>query len=151
MCIRDSYYPENYSSAISTSLLVRGVPIFYFPYLAWPTVTRRQTGLLPPEYALQNSSIEKFNLGYRLSLPYFWAIEREQDLTIRTEWVQFRGLGLGLDYQYAFSENLRGELKFLRYFERDPRDPQTESGQLAPEDVNPVSYTHLTLPTILRV
>ena len=131
------YYPENYSSAISTSLRVRGVPIFYFPYLAWPTVTRRQTGLLPPEYALQTSSIEKFNLGYRLSLPYFWAIEREQDLTIRTEWVQFRGLGLGLDYQYAFSENLRGEVKFLRYFERDPRDPQTESGQLAPEDVDP--------------
>ena len=29
------------------------------------------------------------------------------------------------------------EVKFLRYFERDPRDPQTESGQLAPEDVDP--------------
>ena len=42
-----------------------------------------------------------------------------------------------MDYQYAFSENLRGEVKFLRYFERDPRNPQTESGQLAPEDVNP--------------
>lgn len=132
-----TYYPENYSSAFSGTLRVRGVPVFYFPYLAWPTVTRRQSGLLPPEYAIQNSSIAKFNLGYRLSLPYFWAIEDEQDLTVRTEWVQLRGFGLGLDYQYAFRENLRGEVKVLRYFERDPRDPQTESGQLSPDQIDP--------------
>jgi len=128
------YYSQNFSSSQSTFLYVKGVPVFYFPYLAWPTVTRRQSGVLPPEYSIVRSSINKFDLGYRLAIPYFWAIDQEQDLTSTVEWVERRGPGVRLDYQYAFKAGMRGSLFYQRYFERDPRDPQNEAGALSAED-----------------
>ena len=129
-----NYYGENFSSSLGTSLRVGGVPVFYFPYLAWPTVTRRQSGFLPPEYSITRSSLRKFDLGYRLGLPYFWAIDPEQDLTVTYDWVERRGPGLRLDYQYAFTEGMRGEIKGQRFEERDPRDPEQEAGSLSPEE-----------------
>ena len=124
---------------------------FYFPYLAWPTVKRRQSGFLPPEYLIVRSSLTKWDLGYRIGIPYFWAIDPEQDLTLTYDWVERRGPGLRFDYQYAWTEGVRGEIKYQEYFERGPRDPENESGSLNADEIESVSYTHLTLPTILLV
>ena len=91
------------------------MPIFYFPYLAWPTVKRRQSGFLPPEYIIVRSSVRKWDLGYRIGIPYFWAIDPEQDLTITYDWVERRGPGLRLDYQYALTKGMRGEIKYQEF------------------------------------
>ena len=129
------YYAQNFSSSSSSTLRVGGVPVFYFPYLAWPTVKRRQSGFLPPEYLLVRSSLKKFDLGYRIGIPYFWNIDQEQDLTFTYDWVELRGPGFRLDYQYAWKEGMRGEIKFQQFFERDPRSPVNESGSLSPQEI----------------
>ena len=129
------YYAQNFSSSSSSTLRVGGVPVFYFPYLAWPTVKRRQSGFLPPEYLLVRSSLKKFDLGYRIGIPYFWDIDQEQDLTFTYDWVELRGPGFRLDYQYAWKEGMRGEIKFQQFFERDPRSPLNESGSLSPQEI----------------
>ncbi len=129
------YYAQNFSSSSSSTLRVGGVPVFYFPYLAWPTVKRRQSGFLPPEYLLVRSSLKKFDLGYRIGIPYFWNIDQEQDLTFTYDWVELRGPGFRLDYQYALKEGMRGEIKFQQFFERDPRSPVNESGSLSPQEI----------------
>ncbi|MBC8219803.1 MAG: LPS-assembly protein LptD, partial [Proteobacteria bacterium] len=130
-----NYYSQNFSSSSSSTLRVGGVPVFYFPYLAWPTVKRRQSGFLPPEYLIVRSSLRKFDLGYRIGIPYFWDIDPEQDLTLTYDWVERRGPGIRLDYQYAWKEGMRGEIKYQQFFERDPRDPENESGSLSPEEI----------------
>ena len=130
-----NYYSQNFSSSSSSTLRVGGVPVFYFPYLAWPTVKRRQSGFLPPEYLIVRSSLRKFDLGYRLGIPYFWDIDPEQDLTLTYDWVERRGPGIRLDYQYAWKEGMRGEIKYQQFFERDPRDPENESGSLSSEEI----------------
>ena len=140
-----NYYSQNFSSSSSSTLRVGGVPVFYFPYLAWPTVKRRQSGFLPPEYLIVRSSLRKFDLGYRLGIPYFWDIDPEQDLTLTYDWVERRGPGFRLDYQYAWKEGMRGEVKYQQFFERDPRDPENESGSLSSEelavaDLNPQRF-----------
>ena len=129
------YYAQNFSSSSSSTLRVGGVPVFYFPYLAWPTVKRRQSGFLPPEYLLVRSSLKKFDLGYRIGIPYFWNIDQEQDLTFTYDWVELRGPGFRLDYQYAWKEGMRGEIIFQQFFERDPRSPLNESGSLSPQEI----------------
>ncbi len=129
------YRGQNFSSSESTVLSVRGVPVFYFPYLAWPTVTRRQSGFLAPGIKAVRSSVPKFDLGYRIGIPYFWAIDPEHDLTLMYEWVEHRGPGLHAEYQYAFRQGVFGELRIQRFFERDPRDPQNESGSLNAETI----------------
>ena len=130
-----NYFSQNFSSSSSSILRVGGVPFFYFPYLAWPTVKRRQSGFLPLEYLLVRSSLRKFDLGYRIGIPYFWDIDPEQDLTITYDWVEKRGPGFRLDYQYAWQEGMRGEIKYQRFFERDLRDPEKESGSLGSEEL----------------
>ncbi|MBC8257781.1 MAG: LPS-assembly protein LptD [SAR324 cluster bacterium] len=130
-----NYYTQNFSSSRSSVLRVGGVPVFYFPYLAWPTVKHRQSGFLPPEYLIVRSSVNKWDLGYRIGIPYFWAIDPEQDLTLTYDWVERRGPGLRLDYQYAWSEGMRGEIKYQQFFERDARDPENESGSLNADEI----------------
>ena len=131
-----NYYSQNFSSSTSSSLRINGFPVFYFPYLAWPTVKRRQTGFLPPEYIIVRSSVRKWDLGYRIGIPYFWAIDPEHDLTFTYDWVERRGPGLRLDYQYAWFEGTRGEIKYQRFFERNLRDPENESGSLNADEID---------------
>jgi len=130
-----NYYTQNFSSSRSSILKVGGIPVFYFPYLAWPTVKQRQSGFLPPEYLIVRSSLTKWDLGYRIGIPYFWAIDPEQDLTLTYDWVERRGPGLRFDYQYAWTEGVRGEIKYQEYFERGPRDPENESGSLSADEI----------------
>ncbi len=131
-----NYYSQNFSSSQRTFLKIGNVPIFYFPYLAWPTVKSRQSGFLSPEYIIVRSSLRKWDLGYRIGIPYFWAINPEQDLTITYDWVERRGPGLRLDYQYALTRGMRGQIKYQEFFERDAREPENESGSLRAEDID---------------
>ncbi len=130
-----NYYSQNFSSSQKTFLRIGNFPIFYFPYLAWPTVKHRQSGFLPPEYMIVRSSVKKWDIGYRFGIPYFWAIDQEQDLTLTYDWVERRGPGIRLDYQYALKEGMRGEIKYQEFFERDSRDPENESGSLNTEAI----------------
>ena len=130
-----NYYSQNFSSSSNAFLKISGVPVFYFPYLAWPTVKRRQSGFLPPEHMIVRSSVRKWDLGYRIGIPYFWDIDPEHDLTFTYDWIERRGSGFKLDYQYAWSQGIRGEMKYQRFFEREKRDPENESGSLNPEEI----------------
>ena len=88
-----NYFSQNFSSSTNSTLSLNGIPVFYFPYLAWPTVKQRQSGFLPPEYMIVRSSLKKWDLGYRIGIPYFWAIDPEHDLTFVYDWVERRGPG----------------------------------------------------------
>ena len=132
-----NYYSQNFSSSSVATLKVGGVAVFHLPYLAWPTVKRRQSGFLPPEYLIVRSSQRKFDLGYRFGIPHFWAIDQEQDLTLTYDWVERRGPGFRMDYQYAWKEGMRGGIKYQQFFERDARDPENESGSLSAHEIGP--------------
>ncbi len=132
-----NYYSQNFSSSSVATLKVGGVAVFHLPYLAWPTVKRRQSGFLPPEYLIVRSSQRKFDLGYRFGIPYFWDIDPEQDLTLIYDWVERRGPGFRMDYQYAWKEGMRGGIKYQQFFERDARDPENESGSLSAHEIGP--------------
>ncbi len=80
-----NYQGENFSSAQGVNLQVQGIPVFYFPYLFWPTVTKRQSGFLAPSYEVISSTEEKFNLGFKFQLPYFWNIAQDQNLTVTAD------------------------------------------------------------------
>ena len=130
-----NYYNQNFSSSHKTILKIGDLPVLFFPYLSWPNVKRRQSGFLFPEYIIVRSSVRKWDLGYRIGIPYFWAIDPEHDLTLTYDWVERRGPGLRLDYQYAFKKGMRGEIMYHEFFERDPRDPENESGSLSADEI----------------
>ena len=58
------------------TLKLYDVPIFYFPYFFHPDPTvKRQSGFLIPTFS--NST----NVGSGFSIPYFWAINKDRDIT----------------------------------------------------------------------
>ena len=103
------YELENYASSINTVINLYSVPIFYTPYLSWPTTSKRGSGFLFPSYVrVDNSNISK-SYGNRLTIPYFLALDQDHDLSIKLDFLQYRGLGVDLNYQYAFSEGMQGQ------------------------------------------
>ncbi len=75
-------------------LRLGGVPVFYTPYASFPIDDRRHTGLLPPRIGTSN------NNGFDLTVPFYWNIAPERDLTLYPRYMDRRGLMLGGEYRY---------------------------------------------------
>ena len=77
---------------------IYGVPVAYLPYFAHadPSV-RRASGFLVPVFG-QISHIGQF-----LTVPYFWAIDEQSDLTVSPEITTGSGEQIGIEYRRRFN------------------------------------------------
>tara|TARA_B100000989_G_scaffold148655_1_gene110811 strand:- start:5452 stop:7785 length:2334 start_codon:yes stop_codon:yes gene_type:complete len=58
-------------------LKIKKIPVFYAPYISHPDPNvKRQSGFLPPMIKTLS------NIGRTVQVPYFWAIDKNKDLTI---------------------------------------------------------------------
>ncbi|MGR8979889.1 MAG: LPS-assembly protein LptD [Gammaproteobacteria bacterium] len=80
-------------SAKNTWLEVKGLPVFYSPYLSFPIDNRRLSGFLAPSYGKT-----KFG-GFYFSVPYYWNIAPNYDATLTPRYLTDRGLMLGGDFR----------------------------------------------------
>jgi LPS-assembly protein len=90
---------DGYGSLSGGALRVLGRPVMYLPRAVFPTKTNRQSGLLRPHIG---SSSRR---GFVISQPYFWAIDKAQDLTISGEVQTSARLGLTAEYRARPSKN----------------------------------------------
>ena len=80
------------------TLEMGGWPVLYTPYLSHPDPSvPRQSGFLTP--ILGNSTF----LGPFVQIPYYWAIDGSQDMTLRPTFATQEYPGLGLDYRRRFN------------------------------------------------
>ncbi|HEU0264804.1 MAG TPA: LPS assembly protein LptD, partial [Geobacterales bacterium] len=93
-----------YATARNAIFSVKGVPIFYTPYLVFPVKRERQSGFLIPRFG--NSSTR----GVRLDTVYYWNIAPNQDATFDLDYQSKRGVGLGVDYRYIRKQGSEGSL-----------------------------------------
>ena len=79
---------------------VYDIPVFYTPKLSHPDPSvKRRTGFLVPSFEDTN------NLGEGLSIPYFWAINKDKDLTLTNKfYVSENPLFLG-EYRQALKNS----------------------------------------------
>lgn len=87
------------------------VPVLYLPRLAVPVHSERQTGLLFPEVGFSNQR------GLRIQQPFYWAINKSQDLTFTPTVETSARIGFINQYRYAFRRDMRGELEVAYYNE----------------------------------
>ena len=94
---------------------VYNVPIFYLPKLAHPdpTVVRR-SGFLPPSFS------DSKNLGLSLTLPYFWAVNDDKNLTLTSRlFTDEHPLFFG-EYHQAFKDsNLYSDFSFTEGYKNN--------------------------------
>ncbi len=89
----------------NASFWARNIPLIpWIPFFAVPLGRERQSGFLFPEFG--QSAFK----GYFLKVPYYWAINDSQDLTVALDTFSARGIGLEGDYRYILSRDQAGEL-----------------------------------------
>jgi LPS-assembly protein len=87
------------------SFWVKSVPVLpWVPFFAAALRRERQSGFLFPEFGQSSRK------GFFTRVPYFWAIDDSQDLTVTLDAFSERGMGLEGDYRYVISREQRGEL-----------------------------------------
>ena len=76
-----------------TRVVFKGVPILYLPWISFPLSNARQSGLLFPTLGSSSRS------GATVSVPWYWNIAPNQDLTATPTFYARRGLSLGGEYR----------------------------------------------------
>lgn len=82
------------ASARHMTFAFKDVPVLYFPYFSYPITDKRETGFLLPRIGYDNIN------GYDLTVPFYWNIAPEQDMTISPRILTKRGVMLGGEYRY---------------------------------------------------
>ena len=86
---------DHYTFMKNAVMRVKGVPMFYMPFMYYPTKREdRATGFLIPTYGA--SSLR----GQSIHNAFFWAIDRSQDATVLHDWFSQTGQGVGSEYRY---------------------------------------------------
>ena len=91
-------------SAKDTWLEFKGVPVFYSPYLEFPTDSRRKSGFLAPSFGNTQRA------GFHFNLPYYWNISPNLDATFKPRYLTQRGVLLAGEFRYL-TEDSYGETK----------------------------------------
>ncbi|WP_100623421.1 LPS-assembly protein LptD [Candidatus Coxiella mudrowiae] len=97
--------------AYNVLLRFYGFPVFYFPYYNFPIDNYRKTGFLTPRIGLSGSS------GGLFSLPFYWNMAPNYDLTLTPELMSKRGLDMHALFRFL-SATSSGEM-YVSYLPDD--------------------------------
>ena len=94
---------------------VKDAPLAYTPYLTFPAKTKRETGVLFPEWSNSSRS------GFGLMVPVFLNISPSTDATIYPGYLSKRGVQYGGEFRYVKGPESRGAF-MLGYLHDDLSD-----------------------------
>jgi LPS-assembly protein len=130
-------------SARNTLIVFKGVPVAGTPAISFPLSDQRKSGFLSP--TLLTSS----NTGLQVTVPYYWDIAPNRDVTLHPRYMATRGLMLGADARYL-ERDFAGETRFefmndsqrggdLRYGLSARHNQRFDSGLTFAADINRAS------------
>lgn len=105
-----------YAMVTNTTVDVLGVPTVWFPWLMFPVLNDRASGLLLPEIGFGG------NNGYELAIPLFWAARSNINVIATPRYLSERGLKPELAIETVYGE--RSETTLYGSFLRD-QSPDT--------------------------
>ncbi|MBF0342828.1 MAG: LPS-assembly protein LptD [Nitrospirae bacterium] len=79
---------------------VYDLPVFYTPVFS--TALKRTTGFLTPGFGYHNDK------GTYISVPFYWAIADNKDMTVLAENFSRKGLAEGIEYRYVEEGGIEG-------------------------------------------
>ncbi len=106
--------------AHNATVVFKGVPILYSPYLDFSLSGRRKTGLLPPTIGSTGQS------GFEYTQPFYWNIAPNRDATISPRLLAKRGVLMNGDFRYL-EPDLQGEMRG-EYLPDDRQKEETRYG-----------------------
>lgn len=92
-------------TARKVSLQINDRPFLYLPYFSFPLTEQRKSGFLIPNFETDEKS------GVQVSVPYYWNLAPNYDLTTTTNMLSKRGLQLETEFRYL-TEKHGGKLQY---------------------------------------
>ncbi len=102
----------------NATLRVQDTPVFWSPYFLFPANTERETGFLFPRFGYSNKR------GFLYEQPFFWAIDKSNDVTITPDLETAARVGVIGEYRYQWSEQTRGIFTGAYFNERIGGSPE---------------------------
>lgn len=91
-----------YATGRNIVFYIKDVPVLYLPWIAFPVVREKKSGLLFPRFGYSNKR------GAQLGIPVYWVISPSQDLLLDLDLLSKRGAGTGLEYRYIRTRGSEG-------------------------------------------
>lgn len=115
--------------ARNTVVYFKGVPILATPAMSFPLSDARKSGVLPPTIGSTNKG------GLEVTVPYYFNIAPNRDLTLYPKLIARRGMQLGAEGRYL-GQTYSGETK-LEYL---PGDRETDTDRYALSSIHTQSF-----------
>jgi LPS-assembly protein len=99
-------YETDEGEASNATLVFRGVPILYTPWLGFSLNNQRKSGLLTPTFGTTSKG------GMEMTAPYYWNIAPNLDATIAPRLMVKRGVQWNNEFRYlqpSYNGTIRGE------------------------------------------
>jgi len=91
-----------YATGRNIVFYIKDIPVLYLPWIAFPVVREKRSGLLFPQFGYSNTR------GIQLGIPVYLVISPSQDLLFNLDLLSKRGAGTGLDYRYIRTRGSEG-------------------------------------------
>ena len=89
--------------ATNVTIRVRGLPVFYTPYLDFPIDDRRKSGFLTPSFGSSS------NGGFGFLTPYYFNLAPNFDATLYPQYMANRGMLMEGEFRYL-TDNTEGQV-----------------------------------------
>ena len=87
-------YDREVGDMSSGTLYFKEMPIFYFPWASFSLNSKRKSGFLTPTFSTSTKT------GFDVTLPYYWNLAPNYDVTFYPREISKRGFQLGADSRY---------------------------------------------------
>jgi len=103
---------DQYAVGKDITFRIRGVPVLWLPWGAFPVKMTRQSGFLLPNLSHNQSR------GYTLQVPYYQVINRWSDATITLDAMSRRGYRPEIEYRFVLNPESEGALRATYFRDR---------------------------------
>ena len=103
---------DKYAVGKDITFRIRGVPVLWLPWGAFPVKMTRQSGLLLPNFSSNKSR------GYTLQVPYYQVINRWSDATVTLDTMSRRGYRPEAEYRFVLNPDSVGAVRATVFHDR---------------------------------
>lgn len=113
---RSSVTLDGYAVGKDITFQVKGIPVVWLPWGAFPVKLTRQSGILTPSFSQRPTT------GYSFQLPLYWAINRWSDATLTLDAMTRRGIRPEAEYRFALNNASEGAARFTYFRDKVQED-----------------------------
>jgi len=103
---------DGYATGRNVIFYVKDVPVLYLPWMAFPILNGKTSGLLRPRYEHSQKK------GKMLDVPLYLVISPSQDIQLDLYMMSLRGIGTGVNYRYIRKRGSEGFISTYQVYDK---------------------------------